>query len=159
MALKKRGMLLTEETLKIVVAVIALGLLIYFLAGLYYSATGEKKARDARSTVAELSDVINGLSSSSQEVFVLQPQKWILFSFTGEEKKPDSCIGENCLCICANVLVDLFDRQIKKCDKNGACLAVPNLQEFEDIKIEPYQDTTTNVNVEELNGKIIISKT
>ena len=93
------------------------------------------------------------------EIKVLQPQRWTLFSFTAEEKKPNPCSTQNCICICNKVVADIFDNQIKKCSQDGACLIIPMLQEFEDIKIESYTEETTNINIQEAGGKIQITKT
>lgn len=156
--MNKRGMLLTEEVLKIIVAVIGLVLLSYFLVSFFYSDTKEKKQRDATATIEEIANVISGLGTSIGTVDILQPQRWTLFSFTAEEKKPNQCSGQNCICICNKVVGDLFDRQIKKCGKEGACSIVSNLEEFEDIKIGIYSKQPTNINIQEVNGKIQISK-
>ena len=154
----KKAMLLTEEVLKIIVAVIGLVLLSYFLVSFFYSDTKEKKQRDATATIESIANVISGLGLEGGEVNLLQPQRWTLFSFTGEEKKPNQCSGQSCICICNKVPVDVFDKQIKKCTKEGACLTISNLEEFEDIKIGVYSKQPTNINIQEVNGKIQISK-
>jgi len=154
----KKAMLLTEEVLKMVVAVIGLVLLSYFLVSLFYSDAKEKKQREAASTIDEISQIILNIGSSQGNVTALQPQRWTLFSFTGEEKKPNQCSGQNCICICNKVVADIFDRQIKKCSKNGACLAISNLEEFEDIKIEPYSKKIVSINIQEIGGKIQIKE-
>ena len=87
-----------------------------------------------------------------------QPQKWTLFSFTAEEKKPNQCSGQNCICICKKVIGDVFDRQIKKCSEEGACLTISNLEEFEDIKIESYKTGIVGINIQETGGKIQIKE-
>ena len=45
--MNKKGMLLTEEVLKMIIAVIGLVLLSYFLVSFFYSDTKVKKQRDA----------------------------------------------------------------------------------------------------------------
>jgi len=157
-SMKKRGMLLTEEVLKMVIAVIGLVLLSYFLVSFFYSDAREKKQRDATATIEEIADVISKLGVEGGNVTALQPQRWTLFSFTAAEKKPNQCAGQNCICICNKVVGDIFDRQIKKCTKEGACLIISNLNEFEDIKIEPYKKETVDINIQEVGGKIQITK-
>jgi len=154
----KKAMLLTEEVLKMVVAVIGLLLLSYFLVSFFYSDTKAKKQREATAAIGNIADVLSKLGVEGGEVKTLQPQRWILFSFTGEEKKPNQCSGQNCVCICSKVVGDIFDRQIKKCTKDGACLTISNLQEFADIKIEPYKKETVDINIQEIGGKIQITK-
>jgi len=154
----KKAMLLTEEVLKIIVAVIGLVLLSYFLVSFFSSDAKEKKQREAIETINEISQIISSIGISGGNVSTLQPQRWTLFSFTEEEKKPNQCSGQNCICICSKVVADLFDNQIKKCAKNGACLIISNLQEFEDIKIGVYAKDTTDINIQELGGKIQITQ-
>ena len=154
----KRGMLLTEEVLKMIVAIVGLVLLAYFLVSFFYSDTNAKKQREATATLEEISKIISNLDVSGGNITALQPQRWTLFGFVGQEKKPNSCSGQNCICICNKVVGDVFDRQIKKCAKNGACLAVQNLNYFEDIKIETYKQGTTNINIQKINNNIQISK-
>ncbi len=156
--IKKRGMLLTEEVLKIIIAVIALAFLSYFLISFFYSDVKAKKQREAAETIERISEIISSLSVSGENVTGLQPQKWTLFSFTEEEKKPNQCSGENCICICNKVLGDIFDRQIKKCSNEGSCLVISNLQEFEDIKIESYEKEILEINIKEIGGRIQIIK-
>ena len=132
--MNKKDMLLTEEVLKMVIAVIGLVLLSYFLVSFFYSDVKEKKQREATATIDRISQIISSTTISQGNVTVLQPQRWTLFSFTGEEKKPNQCSGQNCICICNKVVADIFDNQIKKCTTNGACLIIYNLEEIEDIK-------------------------
>jgi len=156
--MKKKGMLLTEEVLKMVIAVIGLVLLSYFLVSLFYSDVREKKQREATATIDRISQIISSMGISQGNVTALQPQRWTLFSFTAEEKKPNPCSGQNCICICNKVVGDIFNNQIKKCSKNGACLIISNLKEFEDIKIEPYKKETVDINIQETGGKIQIKE-
>ena len=154
----KKGFLLTEETLKIVIAVIGLTILIYFLVTLFYSNIGQEKQRQAASTIEGISDVISVLDLGQREVYLLQPKGWTMFSFVGEIKKPNSCFGEDCICICDEVNVDtLFglieSRQLKECSKNGACTVVDNLESFESFEIKSYQEGTTNINISKEEGK------
>ena len=151
-------MMLTEEVLKMIIAVIGLVLLSYFLISFFYSDTRAKKQREAAETVEKISEILFNISTSGGNITVLQPQRWTLFSFTEEEKKPNQCSGQNCICICKKVVPNFFDRQIKKCAKEGTCLTISNLEEFEDIKIEAYKKATTNINIQEAGGKVQITK-
>ena len=157
-SMKKRGMLLTEEVLKMVIAVIGLVLLSYFLVSFFYSDVKAKKQREATATIDRISQIVSSITISQGNVITLQPQRWTLFSFTGEEKKPNQCSGQNCICICNKVVADIFDNQIKKCSKNGACLIVSDLQGFEDIKIEAYSKGGTDIHIQEIGGEIQITK-
>ncbi len=156
----KRGMLLTEEVIKIVIAVIGIALLVYLLAALYYNKTTGEKLRQAE-------EILNGESEGSiktaiqnldtinpKEILISNPTSWHVFGFA-EDKKPNSCTGKNCICICARTL-DIFDKQIKQCDKKGACLVVENLNAFEHFKIK--RGELTSITISKSNNKISIIK-
>ncbi len=136
--MNKKAFLLASETVKIVIAVICIVFLVYFLTSLYFSKITEEKGRQAEATLksGKLSiekSILDAQKNSPVQKYTLtNPEGWYFFSFTGSEKKPNSCAGQNCLCICENVW-DFFERQTKYCDEDGACLIIQNL---EDNKIE-----------------------
>ncbi len=159
--MNKRGFLLGEETIKIVVAVIAIVFLIALLASIYFSVTGSQKIKEAQSIVSgengltkEIDRINLGGEPKEQGFFIPNPSEWYIFSFTGI-KKPNLCAGDNCVCICGKVLVDIFDGQIKECDKKGVCSIVQNLKEFQQIKIEK---TGVFVSINKINGIIEVNK-
>jgi len=131
--MRKKGFLLAEETLKIILAVIAIGFLAFFLTSLYFNSINNQKLKQAQTSIERISDVINNLQVEIEDVDITPPG-WHLFSFVGEEK-PNSCSGENCLCICNNVFLGLGS-QTEKCAEKGVCEIVENLQGFEDIEIK-----------------------
>ena len=154
-------MLLAEETLKIVIAVISIGFLVYFLVNLYFTNSGAQKVSEAIGSVEKLMGEVEkvNLDNVEREDHVQNPNGWRVMSFVGEEVKPNSCVGENCLCICKNVLINrgLFEknRQAKACDEKGSCGIVENLKKFDKIKIG--RDGTF-VAIKKLNGLIEIFK-
>jgi hypothetical protein len=140
----KKGDLLPEETLKIVIAVICIGFLVFLLVSLYFSATGQdnkKKAEESMILISrEITRVNSGESFNEQGIFVPNPNDWFILSFIGEETKPNMCAGNNCLCICENVAINPFNwrdkAQLKRCDDKGVCFFVSNLKKFDKLKIE-----------------------
>jgi len=152
----KRGFLLAEETLKIVISVICIGILIYFLTSLYFAKINDEKTKQATETIEQISLSLQGLGEPIT-LFAIEPIKWELMSFVGEEEKPNSCFGKDCVCICDGV-VDVFGRQIKECDKDGACLSVLNLIKFNSIKITKLDKGLTNIKIEKIENKIKITK-
>ncbi|MCK9595593.1 hypothetical protein M0R19_00180 [Candidatus Pacearchaeota archaeon] len=157
--MNKKGFLLGEETLKIIIAVIAIGFLVYLLAALYFSLNSEQKAKEAQ---ASLNDILmkeiirlgsNG-TYNEQGILIPNPSGWYILGFTSE-KKPNSCTGTNCVCICENALINIFDAQIKNCDKKGSCVVVPSLKEFAKIKIEK---DGTPILIQKLNDFLMITK-
>ena len=150
--MKKKGLLLAEETLKMIIALIAISFLIYFLTSLYFANVNSQKRQHAEATIGRISDIIDNIQSQIENVSNPTPFGWYLFSFTGEDKKPNACSGENCLCICYNIKIDLFDRQINECNKNGVCEIVENLETFGEIEIE----RDFSLEIEKTGDKIII---
>ncbi len=131
--MNNKGFLLASETVKIVIAVICIVFLVFFLTQLYFSKVAEEKGRQAATTLTNSTQsikvYINDVKSSkiSKTYFFKNPIGWYVFSFVGDEKKPNACANTNCLCICENV-IDYFDRQINYCNEDGACLIVPDLE-------------------------------
>ncbi|HEB47017.1 MAG TPA: hypothetical protein ENI22_00940 [Candidatus Pacearchaeota archaeon] len=155
--MKKKGFLLAEETLKMILAVIAIGFLAFFLTSLYFNSVDNQNRIKAEASLERLKDVIMNEEVSTEVVSDITPAGWNLFSFAGE-KKPNSCSGENCLCICDDVVDTILfvtDRQIKECDGKGICEIVPELEDFGEIKIE---SPSISVEVLKSESKIIIRK-
>ncbi|RLG10455.1 hypothetical protein DRN69_08990 [Candidatus Pacearchaeota archaeon] len=112
-SLNKRGFLLGEETLKIVLAVISITFLIYLLVSLYFAHVRDKELELAK---ASLNHLIEEINANAEEVEIYNPKGWYISSFPmkiigfSEENKiegtnliiPKTCsnIGwESCICI------------------------------------------------------------
>lgn len=124
----KRGFLLGEETLKIIIAVICIGFLAYFLFLLY---SNSKDSTDLEFAKESLNHLIDEINDGKTEIEIYNPKNWVIgvwphefkeyfvFIETGVAKgMPKSCsnlIWESCICICKNDNPD-------ECDKNGICL-------------------------------------
>jgi len=103
----KKGFLLGEETVKLILAVIALLFLILFVVYLYNNLSGNKDLDDAKSSLAHLVSEINAGSSEAE---VYNPKDWLVFSFspsTNDGYVPQTCSNNGwtkCLCFCINDL-------------------------------------------------------
>ena len=152
---------LASYVIKIIIAVICILVLVGIPSTMYASITKDK------ANMAEMS--INGEHGLANEILrinkggdfdeqgfrVSNPSGWYLFSFVGDEKKPNLCAGDNCICICEKVLIEFSDNQLENCDNKGTCFVVKNLKNFEKIKIG--KDGVV-VLIQKLNGSIVISK-
>jgi hypothetical protein len=113
--MNKKGEILLPETLKIIVAVLCIGILILlaFKLGSIYTQNG--KVEQARAVMDELIGVVNGLEEGDiREVVVLAPSGWALTGWpasSGEEISPEKrdilnpsvCERndwKNCICLC-----------------------------------------------------------
>ena len=142
--MNKKGFLLGEETLKIVIAVIAIGFLLYFLTALYFANADQDKIMKAEAVLDKVSNIIDNTGITSSEViYAIGPSGWYLFSFIKPDKLPNNCLGESCLCICKNKWIN---SQTNECDEKGACLIIKDLNSFNKIKIEDGGLTNIEVN-------------
>ena len=139
--MNRRGLLLASETLKIVIAVICIGFLIYFLTSLYFTNVKNKNFEKAEASLnlieSEVERISEGGEFREDGLNVPSPSGWYLWSFI--EDKPLSCLNQNCLCICDDILGSFLngqERQRNKCQEEGICLIVENLKGFDKIKIE-----------------------
>lgn len=132
--------LLSGETLKILLSVIGLGLLIFLVVSIWYSLSGDSKYNQAEASLnnviySEIQRVNSGGAENPFGIIVPNPSGWDIIGFT-ENIKPNSCVGEKCICICDVFFFDTEKSQAKKCDDKGICQAVENLASFNKIKIE-----------------------
>lgn len=153
--MNSKGLLLAEETLKIVISLIALGFLIYFLSMLYFNNVGAQEKAMAEASLKRIDDVVGNDLSTVETISEITPAGWSLFYFNSSMQEPNSCFGQSCACICESVFLNFGDRQINECDKKGVCLAIPNLIPFSKIDIA---SPGISILIEKNNGGISLTK-
>jgi hypothetical protein len=119
----KKGFLLGEYTLKIILAVLVLVLLFYLLFNLYSFQKDSQNKSDADASLTLITGKLAAAKQTSQPIVLLKPSEWVLLSYAkSESSKPGIC-KESCLCICekAGTITGLINNQITKCDKTGSC--------------------------------------
>jgi hypothetical protein len=151
----KKGFLLGEETVKIVIAVICIVFLIALLVVIYFAVSGSQEKKEAAASINITKNEIKRVDAGGEAIatgtLIPNPGGWYLFSFVDGDKKPNLCAGENCVCLCP---ADWFT-QIRTCDSKGACYALENLKKFDTLKIDKGG---TFVLIQKINGFIYISK-
>jgi hypothetical protein len=150
--MNKKGFLLAEETLKIIIAAICIIFLVGLIFIVYSSITGAKKTKQAEENLNRINEIINSLENGENENSdIANPIGWNLLSFLGTEK-PNSCLNTNCLCICKG-------EEAIKCDKRGkgSCLVVKNLASYINIEIKETDDLTF-INIKKQDNKILITE-
>jgi hypothetical protein len=118
----KRGFLLAEETLKMVIAVIAIGFLIYFLTSIYLKS---KESKDLELAKASLEHLIEEINLGHDEVEIYNPKGWWISSWPYEDNSPKFCknLGWNeCICICDEPWINSASNFLDLCDEKGICL-------------------------------------
>ncbi len=147
--MNKRGEeeeLLPKETINLIIAVICIGALAILATAIYFAVTGNQNLKDAQAVVNGDNGIANeirrinaGGIPNSEGKIVPNPSGWNIFSFVEQGVKPNSCAGENCLCICEKLAVGIVNvdtRQAKRCDDKGVCVVVANLKKFDAIEIK-----------------------
>lgn len=144
----RKGNLLPEETLKIVLAVISIGFLVFLLVSLYFSYTRNKELEQAEASLEHLIEQIN---AGSEEVEIYNPkssktEKWGIVAWPNdgidasmltiiieansfqEDYIPFSCYNngwEECICICKPTLGGsglAYKDFADFCGEKGVCL-------------------------------------
>jgi hypothetical protein len=159
--MNRKANMLAEQTLKIVIATLSLLLLLYLLFALYSNFTQKQNFARADATLQGLDGkMIDARNNNEKQAHVLlEPNGWILTSYTSGEK-PDEC-SDNCICLCEAQGTGSWKRawiwaqnQIEKCNLRGTCKDYSeNLNDFE-IEI----DDETDVEIEFNGGKYEITK-
>ncbi len=143
--MQKRGNLLPEEVVKLVIAIICIVSLVALLVFLYFSFTGDQNVKKAQAVLLGPNGIFNETKrielggKGNQSFPVPNPSGWYLFSFVGEDLKPNKCAGANCLCICEKLTIGIINtgaRQAGRCDNKGVCAVIQNLKKFEAIEIK-----------------------
>jgi len=151
--MRKRGALLPEEVVKIVISLIVIALLVVLLSKLYFNSVQNKELEQAK---ASLENLIEQIGGGAEEVTIFNPEYLAIMSwpYLAEGKYPKDCSKKSCLCICNipnnhNLLFAAFNRQnvrelfIDECNTLGVCIENPEefviskLDQQGAIKIEP----------------------
>lgn len=154
----KKGFLLGEETLKIVIAVICIMFLAYLLFSLYNAHKKNKELELAKDSLNHLIDEINAESTQAE---IHKPRGWFFTSFPQDigiksEVFPKSCSNlgwSTCICICKVKLYSQIDRQ---CDKDGFCLEEEFIVEGE--KLHRWQEDSNSIIISKDLPLILIIK-
>jgi hypothetical protein len=134
----KKGFLLGEETLKIILAVIVIIFLVYLLVSWYMNSEYQKNLKMATASLDTLISDINAGKTTSE---VYNPDGFLILSwpYLEDGTMPNSCknLGwKNCLCICdtpskwKNVLAVFTSKTIvesyaESCSDKWVCKEVP----------------------------------
>ncbi len=129
--------ILAPEALKMIIAVICIGLLFYLGFSLYGITTQKTKVEQAKENLNQIFTEIASLEVGEKGDYLMtSPKEWYLVVYEEGEEMPMQCKGENCLCICpsdenleglkeyANVVNAPFYKEkegITKCEKEGVC--------------------------------------
>ena len=157
---KKGQEMLIVEVSKMLIAILCLLFLVAVFVAIFLSASNSAKTKQAEGILNGKEGLITSIKTGNDysNFNIPSPTGRYLFGFT--EVKPNSCVGENCLCFCkkSNFFDTLISKkaQMKECDKYGICSVVSNLANSFEIKIK--NDGTTSISVTQLNGLVEIEE-
>ncbi len=150
--LNKKGFLLGEFSLKLILSIIGLLILIGLLFMLYDSFASEDKTKAAKASLEKIESMINGITAQTptQTDILLSPKGWMLLNYP--KGGPIECYGASCLCICSE---DVVGGYVDECNKEGKCLVF-------DQKVIELRDKNNNrldlIEIEETEIEISLSK-
>lgn len=118
----KKAELTTTEIVKIILAVIGIGILLYLTISLYGIFFGEDKdVKQAKANLKSIADTINNLEEGKiNSYMVVGPKGWFVVFFSKTEELPASCLGKNCICFCKGKS-NIDELQLKSCEEVGIC--------------------------------------
>jgi len=123
----KKGFLLGEHTLKLIIAIVCILFLLYLLFALY-SIFAENKGKDkAEATLKNIINVEMTLARTNNdkktEFPVMEPKEWNILNYNDRGDINPEC-SKNCLCICPDTYYLEWDSLEERCQKDGACKKV-----------------------------------
>lgn len=138
MAVSKRGFLLGEQTLKIIIAILCILLLIFLLYSIYSAYMDQHRLEQAESSINLIVDgLAKAETSGSAGVVILNPASsakvqfqgnyWWIIAWPYKEVTPASCLNKgwvNCVCICSSNFLGNAKGSAKECDRLGTCVEV-----------------------------------
>lgn len=134
---QKKGFLLAEETLKIILAIIAIGFLVYLLYSLYASNRDSKNLELAKES---LNFLFNEMNAQKINIDIYNPSGWSILSWPFENKMPLTCSNlgwSNCVCICKKPIIATFGNYLDNC--NDAKKSICKESSFKIISSENIQ--------------------
>lgn len=96
----KKGFLLAEETIKMVIGVICIVLLVYLLFAIYNSKNDKLEREQA---LASLKLVKETFEKNISQVEIFNPEDFFVVSWPNDGEIPSKCSNlgwENCMCVC-----------------------------------------------------------
>jgi hypothetical protein len=120
--MNKKGVAwLSEETLRIVIAVLCLVGLFLVLYGIY---NANKDSTNLDLAKNSLKDITNRLANKEEQIRIYQVQSWTISSWPNGADMPAQCTNNtwsHCLCMCA-ARTDPYTTPAIACDSLGTCM-------------------------------------
>lgn len=125
--MNKKGFLLGEETVEIILSVIVIAFLIFLLFSLYFS---HSRNKDLELAEASLNHLMSSIEREMPSVEIYNPKGWVISSWPFESwispvQFPNKCKEknwENCTCICSKPGGSSVGAVLTACNTQAVCL-------------------------------------
>jgi len=146
--MKNKNGILLPETLKIILAVIGIGILCYLVFSFYGIFVKSSGLKQAEINLEKINDAIEKveMNGGEEKIFLESPEGWWLTTWPLLGKSPNKCKRDFCVCICPSMAInDCEDKGVCKDIKevNGKVLALSGV---------------TNLKISSEGNKIIIDE-
>jgi len=122
----KKGFLLGENTIKMIIAVLCILILAFLLSSLYNIFTEKKNLEKAGASLGIIVNQIRKASAVGESGVLLDPRGWVLAAFSANTLSPGLCENKNCICICDTP--SFFQSSLAaRCNSAGVCTALNEL--------------------------------
>lgn len=166
----KKADLLPEETLKIILAVIGIGMLVLLAVLLYGIFSKRQDVVQAETNMNYITAIINRMDGElrglnrdgvkTEAYVLLNPSKWGLSAWPipikGKEEKPNACLNwDRCICFCeinwfSNMpFADKSASYLKSCNQLSVCRQITQDEFF----VEPTNPIQINELIKKGNAK------
>ncbi|MBU2615761.1 MAG: hypothetical protein KKC19_01520 [Nanoarchaeota archaeon] len=146
----KRGFLLAEETLKMILALISIGILAFLLFSIYGS---REDAKDLELATESLNYLVQEIEVGATQVEIYNPEGWWLISWPYEEKRPEACSNlgwENCLCFIDKSYDSFGPDGYSEDSDDGVCLETS-------LRVLVVSDSEEQVPIKIVNPPLVLS--
>ncbi|MFA4953188.1 MAG: hypothetical protein WC584_03125 [Candidatus Pacearchaeota archaeon] len=114
------------ETMKIILAVLSIGMLLYLAVSLYGLFAKKSEIQQAKASMEQLYFQIEKVENGEKdflEVVVESPNDWWIIAWPYKDKteKPEQCKKDYCICICNIPNVPSVENSLAECNSLGVC--------------------------------------
>jgi hypothetical protein len=148
--MKNKNGILMPETLKIIIAVICIGLLVYLSVSLYGIFAQQTKIEQARATLDQIFAEIEGLEEGEKsDYLVVAPKDWVIMDLKTDKE----------LCICPHPSKVEKEKTDEECKDQGVCKSIGvDLSILQECDIIAMYQTPDCISLKEIPLEIFLER-
>lgn len=120
--INKKAFLLGEETVKVIIAVICIGLLVVFVIYLY--SAGKSRRGGEEFAEESLDYLIEQINAGATQIEIYNPKDWMITSWPYKNQQLDNCANlgyDYCICICPVPAGPAIKNIFSACNEKSIC--------------------------------------